>query len=164
MMISFLLSRNFLFLNTKDLELMAIVARLVWLRRNAIVFGSSISPLHSMVSNATESLLAFQSNSQLPSLVVVPSSGISDGKSFHLILSRSIGMQLNRIMGIGVKVRDIIGEVLASLSAPKNYIIDSTIVEAMVVLQAVYFCQELSFHKVSTWKFPSFAGFEYQMS
>lgn len=42
-------------------------------------------------------------------------------------------------MSIGVIVRDSNGEVLTTLSAPKKIIIDLIMVEAMAVLQVVYF-------------------------
>jgi hypothetical protein len=38
----------------------------------------------------------------------------------------------NRKMGIGVIVRDHMGEVLATLSAPKPHIIASVVIEALV--------------------------------
>lgn len=39
-------------------------------------------------------------------------------------------------MSIGVIVRDLMGEVLATLSAPKDNITDSTIVESIAALRA----------------------------
>jgi ribonuclease HI len=51
-------------------------------------------------------------------------------------------------MGIGVILRDCNGEVLATLSAPKEYITAPDIAEATATLRAVYFCQELGFHQV----------------
>lgn len=49
----------------------------------------------------------------------------------------------NSKIGIGVIVRDSMGEVLASLSAPKDHIIALDIAEATVVLRAAIFCREL---------------------
>lgn len=53
-----------------------------------------------------------------------------------------------RKMGIGVILRDSKGDVLATLSSQKEFIIDPVIVEATVALRAVSLVQELGFHKV----------------
>lgn len=49
---------------------MAVVARLVLLRWNAVVYGHLVSPLHSVVSKVIESLMAFQSANSRPSFMV----------------------------------------------------------------------------------------------
>jgi hypothetical protein len=47
----------------------------------------------------------------------------------------------NSKMSIGVIVRDLMGEVLATLSAPKDNIIDLTIVESLAALRATIFAR-----------------------
>lgn len=54
----------------------------------------------------------------------------------------------NRKMGIGVIVRDSMGEVLATLSAPKEHIIALDIAEATAALSAITFIRELGLYKV----------------
>lgn len=53
-----------------------------------------------------------------------------------------------RKIGISVIVRDMMGEVLAILLVPKDYIIESDIAEDVVALRAAQFCHELGFYRV----------------
>ncbi|GLT69088.1 hypothetical protein SLA2020_412670 [Shorea laevis] len=55
---------------------------------------------------------------------------------------------VNRRMGIGVIIRSSTGEVLATLSALKSYIINPLIAEATAALRAVTFSRDLGFPKV----------------
>jgi hypothetical protein len=54
----------------------------------------------------------------------------------------------SRKMGVGVIFKDSMGEVLATLLAPKEYIIEHNIAEAMAALRAVHLCHELGFYRV----------------
>lgn len=70
-----------------------------------------------------------------------------------MILLKSIGTQLwiniyRRKTSICVIVRNSMGEVLATLSTPKDYIIEPDIAEAIAALRATQFCHELGFYKV----------------
>lgn len=47
------------FLDQEDMELMADVASLLWLRCNASVFGRLVSPIRTVVTLAFETLMAF---------------------------------------------------------------------------------------------------------
>ena len=51
-------------------------------------------------------------------------------------------------MGIGAIVRDSMGDVLATLLAPKDYIIKLDIAKAMEALRVVQFCGEVGFYRV----------------
>jgi hypothetical protein len=51
-------------------------------------------------------------------------------------------------MGISVVVRYCKGEVLATLVAPKDYIVEPDIAEAAAALRAIKLSQKLSFHMV----------------
>jgi hypothetical protein len=61
----------------------------------------------------------------------------------NIIIDRS-----TRKMSIGVIVRDCKEKVLAILSAPKDYIIDHGIAEAIAVLGVTIFCKELGHQRV----------------
>jgi hypothetical protein len=54
----------------------------------------------------------------------------------------------SRKMGVGIIFKDSIGEVLVTLLASKEYIIEHDIAEAMAALRAVRLCCELGFYKV----------------
>lgn len=49
-------------------------------------------------------------------------------------------------MGIGVRIKDDIGEVLATLSPPKDHIIAFDVTKAMAALQTITFSRELRFY------------------
>lgn len=51
-------------------------------------------------------------------------------------------------MGVGVIIRDSKGEVLATLVAPKAYILTLDIAEALAALKAVSLSRDLGFNKV----------------
>jgi ribonuclease HI len=55
---------------------------------------------------------------------------------------------VNRRMGIGVVIRDSNGEVVATVSSPRNHITAPDIAEAVAALRAVTFCREVGFSKV----------------
>jgi hypothetical protein len=68
----------------------------------------------------------------------------------HKLTNWNTGVDRNRKnFGIGIIVRDSMGEVLATLSKPKDYIIEPDIVEAKLALRTVQFCCELSFYRVA---------------
>lgn len=51
-------------------------------------------------------------------------------------------------MGIDVIVRDGMREVLATLSSPRDHIIEPDVEEAMAALRAVLLCCELGYYRV----------------
>jgi ribonuclease HI len=141
------------FLDQEDLERVAVVTRALWFRRNAQVHGRQIGPPHIVVGQALESLEAFQqaTSRQRPQVVAnsptvhrwqVPPAG------FVKVNWDAAVDGTHRRMGMGVIVRDPNGEVVAMLSAPRNYITAPDIAEAVAALKAVTFCRELGFSKV----------------
>jgi hypothetical protein len=48
-------------------------------------------------------------------------------------------------MGIGAIIRDVVGEVLATLLGLKDHITDLLIVEATATWRAILFCRELGY-------------------
>jgi len=48
-------------------------------------------------------------------------------------------------MDIGAIIRNVVGEVLATLLAPKNHITDSVIAEATATWRAILFYRELGY-------------------
>ncbi len=56
--------------------------------------------------------------------------------------------QDNQNMGIGEVIRDVEGEVLATLSAPKDHITTLVFAEATATWRAVLFCRDLGYKQV----------------
>ena len=56
----FILEELFQYLGKEDMELMAVVARLFWFRRDTCVYWKKVSPPYSVIGCAEESLEAFQ--------------------------------------------------------------------------------------------------------
>lgn len=61
----------FCFLDQEDMELVAAVAQLLWLHRNALVFGRLVTPIHLVMTNASESLMDFRRARSSLALAVV---------------------------------------------------------------------------------------------
>lgn len=56
----FILVELLQFLSKEDIDLMAVVARMLWLRRNALVYGKNVSPSTIVIGYASESSKTFQ--------------------------------------------------------------------------------------------------------
>jgi ribonuclease HI len=129
------------------------VARAVWFRRNAVVHGRHIGLPNIVVNQALSNLEAFQlANSKQHTMGVANPSADQRWKAppvdFVKINWDAAVDSVNRRMGIGVIVRDHTREVIATISAPKNYITALDIAEAVAALKAVTFCRERGLSKV----------------
>jgi hypothetical protein len=108
------------------MELVGVVARNLWLRRNAVVHRKPNSPHNIVVSNAYNLLTAFKyANSQkFPGIVAEKRElcwkALTD--EFVSVNWDAVVDKTKKKMGIGVIIRDGKGEVLATLAGPKNHI------------------------------------------
>jgi hypothetical protein len=111
---------------------MAVVARNLWLRHNAFVYGIEISPAIMVVGCAVELMEAFQAanyrKDEVATKVLInnliweaPNNG------FVKVNWNAIVDKNKRKMGVGVLVRDGMGEALATLSSPRDYITEPDI-------------------------------------
>lgn len=100
------------------MELVVVVARLLWLRRNALVFGRPMNPIHMMVTLAFEALTNFCYVRSSPALAIV----VTQSRDLRWTAPPTGFVKVNwhaavyiqaRKMGIGVIVCDSQGEVLA---------------------------------------------------
>jgi hypothetical protein len=136
-------------LDQDDLERVAVVARAMWFRRNAVVHGRQIGQPYIVVSQALENLEAFQqatsrSGKQMVSTTPSGNRWQAPPEGFVKINWDAAVDLVNCRMGIGIIARNSQGEVVASVSAPKSYIIAPDIAEAVAALRAVTFCRELA--------------------
>jgi hypothetical protein len=111
---------------------MAVVARNLWLRHNAFVYGIEISPAIMVVGCAVELMETFQAanyrKDEVATKVLInnliweaPNNG------FVKVNWNAIVDKNKRKMGVGVLVRDGMGEALATLSSPRDYITEPDI-------------------------------------
>jgi hypothetical protein len=58
------------YLDKEEMEIMAVVSRSIWPRRNALVHGKNVSPSNVVVKNAIDSLEAYRkANSQIKGVI-----------------------------------------------------------------------------------------------
>ncbi|XP_059436480.1 uncharacterized protein LOC132169465 [Corylus avellana] len=141
------------YLDKEEMEIKVVVARSIWLRRNALVHGEKVSPSNVVVKNAIDSLEAYRTaNSQIKGVIERDNTKVLHWKApkddFVKVNWDAAVDKHKRKMGIGVIVRDSMGEVLTTLSAPKDYINEPDIAEVMAALRIVLFCGELGFLRV----------------
>jgi hypothetical protein len=139
------------YVDMEDMELIGVVARNLWLRWNEVVYGKTVSPSSLVVSNAYESLVAFHdANSRKSSDQVIETPEIHWKAPLHgsIKVNWDAAMDRHKMkMCIGVIIRDNMGEVLATLYEPRDYIIAPDVVEATTALRAAKFSCELGFYK-----------------
>lgn len=102
---------------------------------------------------ASESLVAFQSANSQPTTI-----GLSDTRNHLCWQAPPVNFvkvkwdaamdKHNCRMGIAIIIRDSMGEVLATLSAPKEFIITPDIAKATATLRLVQFTRDLGFYKL----------------
>jgi len=148
---AFILEKLHRFLDKDDMELLGVVVPNLWFRRNAVVYGKLNSPYNTVVSNAYNSLIALKdANSHKLSWTIgemdlrweAPMDGF-----VKVNWDTAVETNKNK-MGICVIIRDSKGELLATLSEPKDHIIAPEIAEAISALRAVHFSHGLGFYKV----------------
>lgn len=140
-------------LEEEDLLFVLSLARQIWFRRNALVFGGKLSSPAQVVQCTKDSLMEFQL-AQLES----PGNGSSRKQPNQKwrkpqagVLKFNWDAALNRKtnrMGVGVVVRDEGGAVLAIKCTTVSSIGDPTIAEAVAAWKAVELCCELGAQRV----------------
>lgn len=150
----FILEELVQFLGKEDIELMAVVARMLLLCRNASLYGKKVSPSSIVIGCASESLKAFQlaksrKNSSIERVNTNNVRWKGPMNDFVKINLNAAMDKSRRKMGIGVVFRDDKGKVLSTtLVAPKDCIVESNIAEAATTLRTIKLCQELGFQRV----------------
>jgi hypothetical protein len=135
-------------LDNNEVAFVVTVAQRLWLRRNVVVHGGTLSHLSLLISNASKFLEFFRNaNSCLKTRVEVDHNTnlkwLAPLSSFVKVNWDAAADRCTRNMGIRVIIRDCQGKVSVTLYAPKSYIIDPRIAEAIVALRTTTFCTEL---------------------
>jgi hypothetical protein len=141
-------------LEEEDLLLVSCLARQIWLRRNSIVFGGTLSSPTHMVKSTMDFLTEFHAAQLLP-----PTASVARTQSVRQLWRRPPEgvVKVNwdaaldkdtKMMGVGVIVRDERGDVLATLCTTIPFVTDPTIAEAIAAWKAVELGCELGFQRV----------------
>lgn len=143
-------------LEKEESQLFATMARNVWLRRNAIVFGGILTHPTMLVQQAKEEMMAYalveqgrgigalqkQTQAAHPNKWQKPLEGV-----FKLNWDASNDLARKR-MGLGVAVRDHEGKLIAALCATKDYIIYPATAEAIAARKAADLSRRMGLEKV----------------
>jgi hypothetical protein len=137
-----------------ELEILAVVARKIWFRRNSVVHGGDfIHPTH-VFRDAINSLEDFQkANTQdivlrsplqddIPTLWRKPPPGI-----YKINWDAAVDKDHGRI-GFGIIVRDHEGLVLAARSFTRALMVEPVVAEALAGFYAVEFSRDMSFFDI----------------
>lgn len=123
-------------LSVEDLELAAVIAHRIWLRRNQWVFENSFLPPKCLLKGAADSLLQFRmANSLSPNSASQISPSVTGWKppsadTVKVNWDAAIDKRKN-LMGVGDIARNHFGEVLAAQCAVQRYIVDPAVAEAI---------------------------------
>ncbi|XP_041020422.1 uncharacterized protein LOC121262053 [Juglans microcarpa x Juglans regia] len=141
-------------LSKEEMEEVAMIMRSLWLRRNQFIFENNFTSPGQVISAAREQIREFK----LAQTVVEKS-----------CLSRTIGRQMRwkkpnrgqvkvnwdatidqkqKKMGIGVVIRDEMGEALTTCCDQKKHVQHSAIAECMALWKAMELCRDLGFLRV----------------
>ncbi|XP_062169087.1 uncharacterized protein LOC133875100 [Alnus glutinosa] len=140
-------------LNNEVLELFAVIAYKLWLRRNRAVFDDLLMLPSCLLKGATEMLEEFrQSHGVATSLAndrqatssqwVKPSAGTVKINWDATLCSRK------KIMGVGVVARDATGAVKAALCSYLPYVTDPSVAESLGVRKAVELGRDMGFPSI----------------
>lgn len=141
-------------LEEDDLLLVSCLAHKTWLRRNAVIFGGKIYfPAHLVHSTANSPVAFHQAQLSSPMGFGSPARPVRQVwqrppvEVSKLNWDASLNKE-TRTMGVRVIIRDAEGLVLASLCSIVPFIMDPTIVEAIVAWKAVELCHALGLQRV----------------
>lgn len=133
------------------LELLVVVARKIWFRRNT-VHGGDFSHPNRVFRESVESLDEFRRlNSK------VDATGEGEKEEVQIKWKSPIGMikvnwdvavdKKKGCIGFGTIVKDSTGSILGARSITKNILVELVVAKALAPLHAVEFSQELGLHQ-----------------
>jgi hypothetical protein len=140
-------------LDEGELELFAVTAHKIWLRRNSLVFGGPVQSPSCLLKGATEELADFR-NSVLVSIhqsnngYLPPAQWTRPAKGNVKINWDAALDGQNRLMGVGIIARDSNGRVVAAMCSFLPYIKDPSVAEAIGAKRAVEFGKERGFSSI----------------
>ena len=133
------------------LELFSIMAWLLWNRCNAKHFGCLVQPLTkicSLAGNYLQEFLAFQAKPSKPPDPIILQQWRPPDNNVYKVNFDAATFRTTNSAGIGVIVRDCVGEVIGALSMPIPMPQSVVAVEALACRQAVKFAAEIGLTRV----------------
>jgi len=145
------------------LELMAITAHKLWIRRNSVIFGGKVLSPSCLLKCAKDTLFEFQEacSSPLTNLGVVSAlpTNLGAGTSvrYHWTNPSEGWIKLNwdaaidsnsNTMGLGLVARDFTGKVRAMMCNFLPYVTDPAVAEAFAARQGAILARDMGFQKV----------------
>ncbi|XP_042979938.1 uncharacterized protein LOC122310120 [Carya illinoinensis] len=140
-------------LSEKELELVAVLMRLLWLRRNSFIFEKKFKDPNSVVCTTRAVIEDFQ-EARTHEVKITSAANMGSGsqrwiKPIQGFIKANWDASTNtRNLGLGIVLRDEVGEVLACACFKKPPVSDSSLAETMALWQAVELSHELGFNRV----------------
>jgi hypothetical protein len=141
-------------LDVDELQLMVVVARQIWLRRNSVVFGGVFSTPAEIVRTGQAQIDAFweaestklhrpvSGEIQAVQRWTKPAQGV-----IKINWDASVATDRNT-MGMGIMARDHEGKFLAGMCDSQRYILDPATAEALAAWKMVRFCLSMGWDSV----------------
>jgi ribonuclease HI len=143
---------------SKDqVELLAVVARKVWLRRNSLVFEGVLRHPKEVLEEAILSLEEFRKWNSLEEFNVLQPEGVSFSKIDRWSPPHLGRVKVNwdasinskeKCIGVGIVARNSLGDFVGGRSVMQKIETDSSTTESMAALMAVLFSKELGLSEV----------------
>ncbi|XP_062147743.1 uncharacterized protein LOC133856702 [Alnus glutinosa] len=119
----------------RDMELMAVLSRRIWLRRNKFIFESIFTPPQVIFSEAVALIDEYRRYNKREDEPIT-SDGVRHSASAMTLI------------GIGIVARDNTGNVLGARAVSKHVVAAAKVAESLATLEAVLFCKAASFMEV----------------
>ena len=140
-------------LNPMELQEFAVTARLLWLRRNSIIFGGSFSTPVMIIRQAREQVEAYEQAEGSRSLGLIQTATApatwrrpAEG-CFKINWDASLD-KMERRMGMGIAVRDHESKLQAAPCATMDFITKPVIVEALFSSKVAALVQTLGLRRI----------------
>ncbi|XP_059441059.1 uncharacterized protein LOC132173561 [Corylus avellana] len=140
-------------LEEEELQLCAVVARQIWLRRNVVVHGGEFIPPKMVIQQAKEQInsyeLAMAVRQQPRGSIEVAESRWRRPPAGFVKLNWDASLDVSMAkMGFGVVARDHMGKVVAALCDSRPYCSEPEGAETLAAWTAAEFCLQLGLEKV----------------
>jgi ribonuclease HI len=135
------------------LELFAVIAYKLWLRRNRVVFDDLVLPPSCLLKGATEMLEDFRQSKRVASSIAndrlaTSSQWVKPSVGTVKINWDAALCSSKKIKGVGVVARDATGAVKAALCSFLPYVSDPSVAESLGARQAVELGRKIGFPSI----------------